>query len=81
MERHELPALIAQQVMVVVLAGGIGRLVAGDPVADIDPADEIVRVEELEDPVHAGPPHGPLTGPLCPPHGSLTGPLVAPTAA
>jgi hypothetical protein len=62
-ERHEPSALVAQQVMVVVLAGGIGGLIASDPIADVDAADEFVGVEELEDPVDAGPPHGSLAAP------------------
>jgi hypothetical protein len=46
--------------MVVVLAGRIGRLEPGDPVADVDAVDQVVGVEQLECPVDAGPPHRPL---------------------
>ena len=58
MERDELAALVAEQVVVVVHAGGVGGLVAGDPVADVDAVDQVVGMEELEDPVDAGPANG-----------------------
>jgi len=62
-ERHELPTLVAQQVMVMVLAGGVGRLVTGDPVADVNAADQVVGVQELEDAVDARPADGSLASP------------------
>ena len=62
-ERHELPALVAQQMMVVVLSGGVGGLVTGDAVAYVDAADQIVSVQELEDAVDAGPADGALASP------------------
>ena len=41
--------------MVVVLAGRIGRLVSGGPVAKVEPVHERVLVEQLEHPVDARP--------------------------
>lgn len=53
-ERDEPAAAVAQQ-MVVVLAGRIGRLVSGGPVAKVEPVHECVLVEQLEHPVDARP--------------------------
>ena len=38
------------------------RFVAGDPVAEVEPVDEVVVVQELEDPVDARPRHSALAG-------------------
>ena len=47
LERDELAALIADEVMVVLLPGRVGWLVSGDPVAEVEPVDEVVVVQEL----------------------------------
>ncbi len=60
LERDELAALVADEVMVVVLAVGVGWLVSGDPVAEVESVHEVVRVQQLEDPVDAGSANGAL---------------------
>ena len=59
MKRNELPAPVADHV-VVVLAGGIHQLVSGDAVAEVKASDETVVLEQLQDPVHTGPRDRPL---------------------
>jgi hypothetical protein len=61
-ERHAPAASPAEQVVVVLLAGGVARFVAGDPVAQVEAIDEVVVVQELEDPVDARPRHSALAG-------------------
>ena len=51
LERRDATAAIADQVMVMVLAAGQGRLVAGRAVADVEPLDESHPLEQLERPV------------------------------
>lgn len=46
-EGDELAALVADEVMVVVLPGRVGWLVPGDPVAEVEPVDEVVGVQKL----------------------------------
>lgn len=50
-EGDELAALAAHEVMMVMLAIGVGWLVSGDPVAQVESVHEVMRVQELEDPV------------------------------
>lgn len=52
-ERHQTTAAIADE-MVVVLAGWVRHLVAGDPVADVEPVDQLVVVQKLERAIDAG---------------------------
>jgi hypothetical protein len=59
MERHELPALVTQQMMMV-LAGWIRELIAGDPVAEIQAVDEFVFVQQLQGAIDTGPADGAL---------------------
>ena len=47
----------------VVLPGGVGGLVPGDPVAEVESVHEVVGVQQLEDPVDAGPPDSALAAP------------------
>ncbi len=49
-ERTDLPAVTADE-MVMVVPVRPCRLEAGDPVAEVDPRDEVLRCEELEDAV------------------------------
>ena len=51
-ERDQPPAAVAHEVMVV-LARRVGHLVAGDAVAEVEPLDQLVVVEQLERAVHA----------------------------
>jgi hypothetical protein len=62
-EGDELAALVAHEVMVVLLSRGVGRLVPGDPVPEFEAVDEVVGVQELEHPVDTGSPDGPLPAP------------------
>jgi hypothetical protein len=55
-ERHEPPARIADE-MVVMLAPRIDELVSRGTVADLEPVDQSALAEQLEDPVDARPPH------------------------
>ena len=59
-ERDEPPALVADEVMVVMFAVGVCRLVSGDPVAEVESVHEVVRVQQLQDPVDAGSADGAL---------------------
>ena len=52
-ERDQLAALLADEVMVV-MAAGLGALESGLAVADLDALDEAVLDEQLEDAVDAG---------------------------
>jgi hypothetical protein len=51
LERRDLPAVLADRVMVV-LTAGVGGLVAGGG-ADVEPANELEPGEQLEGPVDA----------------------------
>lgn len=66
LERDELPALVADEVMVVVLAIGVGWLVSGDPVAEVESVHEVVRVQQLQHPVDAGSANGTLAAAATP---------------
>jgi hypothetical protein len=59
-ERDELAALVAHEVMVMVLAVRVGWLVSRDPVAEVEAVHEIVGVQELQNPVDAGSANGAL---------------------
>ncbi len=61
-ERHEPPALLADE-MVMMVAPGLAALKPGLAVADRDPLDEAVFGEQLEDPVDAGSPGRPSARP------------------
>ena len=52
LERLDLPAVVADE-MVMVVAAGVGRLVAGDAVAQVDPLHEPQLVHAVERAVHA----------------------------
>lgn len=54
-ERLHLAAVVADEV-VVVLTPGLRWLVAGDPVAELDPLHELECGERVENPVHTGDP-------------------------
>jgi hypothetical protein len=60
LERDELAALVADEMMVVVLPVGVGGLVPSDPVAEVESVHEVVRVQELQDPVDTRPPDSAL---------------------
>jgi hypothetical protein len=60
-KRDKPPALIADHV-VMVGTGGIHELVPRDAIADVDSADEIVVLQELEYPVDTGPGDPPRPG-------------------
>lgn len=59
-ERDQLPALVAHEMVVVVLAARINRLVSRDSVTEIEPADQVVIMKELERAVDAGATDRPL---------------------
>lgn len=46
-EGDELAALVADEVMMVVLPIGVRWLVSGDPVAEVESVHEVMRVQEL----------------------------------
>ena len=47
-ERDELAALLADQVVVVMLAGRVGRLIPCDTVTEVQPAQQIMFVQQLK---------------------------------
>ena len=53
-ERHELAALLADQVVVMVLTGGIGRLIPSDTITEVKPAQQVMLVQQLKCAVNAG---------------------------
>ena len=55
LERDDLLACVADEVVVMVAAAGVDGLVAGDAVADLDPRDELELLELVDDAVDAGP--------------------------
>jgi len=62
-EGDKLAAPFADEVMVMVLTCRVGRLVPGDAVAEVETVDEVVVVQELEDPVDARPANDSLAAP------------------
>jgi hypothetical protein len=61
-ERDQLAALVADEVMVVLLPGRVGWLVSRDSVSEVESVDEVVGVQQLQHPVDAGPANRPLSG-------------------
>src|SRR3954451_7728589 len=57
LERRDLAAVLADEVVVMMGATGVGRLEAGDAVTDLDTGDELEPFELLQDPVDRGPPN------------------------
>jgi hypothetical protein len=63
LECDELAALGAYEMVVMMLADGIGGLVAGDPIAEVETVDEVVSVQQLEHAIDARPTDRPLSPP------------------
>jgi len=59
MKWHQLPAFLAEQMMVMG-PGGVDQLVPRDPITHVEPVHKTVLLQQLEYAVHARPPHGAL---------------------
>ena len=53
LECDEFAAVGAHEMVVMMLADGIGGLVPGDPIAEVETVDEVVRVQQLEHAIDA----------------------------